>query len=258
MIFDVKNDGFYNMAADEAMVLSYEKTKVPVLRIYGWNTPFLTLGYRQKPSQVLKGKNLPFTLRLTGGAAILHHDEITYSFACSPDDLALKQAVKDSYRKICQFLIYFYLKLGLKAQFASDLTGHDLGEYGNFCFSSFEHFDLLVDGKKIGGNAQARRKKVIFQHGSIPISLDFEGIESAVHGVSGIAGKTTCLREHGVCEDFLRLQKLLFLAFQDTFKLRFQLSGFSGLENDICCDLLRSKYLSHNWKLKNEEASLAG
>jgi len=257
LILDVKNDGFYNMAADEALLLWHEKTGLPALRIYGWNAPFVTLGYRQIPSLVLKEKAIPFTVRLTGGAAILHHNEITYSFVCSPDALDLKRGIKDSYKKICQFLIYFYLKLGLKAQFACDLIADGLGDYGNFCFSSFEHFDLLVSGKKIGGNAQARRKNIIFQHGSIPIDLDFSAIENSVHGAAGLGEKTTCLREHGCCEDFLRLQKLLFLSFQETFKLRFQLSGFSDFENEACHNLLASKYLTYGWKFKNEKTLLA-
>jgi lipoate-protein ligase A len=257
LILDTKNDGFYNMAADEALLLWYEKTGVPVLRIYGWNTPFLTLGYRQKPSLVLKNKELPFTLRLTGGAAILHHNEITYSFVCSPDALGLRRGVKESYQKICQFLIYFYLKLGLKVQFASDLIADGLGGYGNFCFSSFEHFDLLAGGKKIGGNAQARRKNIIFQHGSIPVDLDFAAIENSIHGASGLQEKTTCLRELGVCEDFLRLQKLLFLSFHETFRLKFQLSGFGDFEDEACRSLLASKYLTHGWKFKNEKTLLA-
>lgn len=257
LILDAKNDGFYNMAADEALLLWYEKTGVPVLRIYGWNAPFLTLGYRQKPSLVLKDKNLPFTLRLTGGAAILHHNEITYSFVCSSDALDLKRGVKASYQKICQFLIYFYLKLGLKAQFASDIIPSGLGDYGNFCFSSFEHFDLLISGKKIGGNAQARRKNIIFQHGSIPVDLDFAAVESSIYGASGLQEKTTCLREHGCCEDFLRLQKLLFVTFQEAFKVRFQLSSFGDFEDKACYNLLVSKYLTHGWKFKNEKTLLA-
>ena len=257
LILDVKNDGFYNMAADEALVLWHEKTGMPALRIYGWNTPFLTLGYRQKPSLVIKDKNLPFTVRLTGGAAILHHNEITYSFVCSPGDLKLKSGVKDSYQKICQFLIYFYLKLGLKAQFAGDLTAEALGDYGNFCFSSFEYFDLLIGEKKIGGNAQARRKNMIFQHGSIPIDLDFAAIENSIYDVSGLHGKVTFLHEHGCGKDFLRLQKLLFLSFQETFKLKFQLSGFGDFENEACRKLLASKYLTHGWQFKNEKTLLA-
>ena len=107
LIVHNKTDGYYNMAFDEAMVTRYLSSRVPMLRIYGWDKPFITIGYNQDPREALLPGDVPFTRRITGGAAILHHDEITYSFVCSPDDLGLAGTVKDSYRKICRALIFF-------------------------------------------------------------------------------------------------------------------------------------------------------
>ena len=168
-----EGEGFYNMAADQALFLNYSKTHIPILRIYSWKKPFITLGINQDPVRVLTANNyLDFTHRITGGAAILHDQELTYSLVCSPQDLNLPSKVKESYKIICRFLIDFYSQLGLPADFAQNIfAGKKLGDYGNFCFSSFEDYDLVIKGKKIGGNAQRRARAVIFQHGSIPISL---------------------------------------------------------------------------------------
>jgi lipoate-protein ligase A len=125
LILDDKLDGPYNMAADETLLCAYEVTRIPLIRIYGWQRAYISLGYNQKPEQVLReGCFIPFVRRLTGGAAILHDHEITYSLCCSRQDLSLPEGVKDSYRVLCSFLIEFYRRLGLSARFARDGAGH--------------------------------------------------------------------------------------------------------------------------------------
>ena len=68
LILDDKNNGFYNMAVDEAILLNYSYYKIPTLRIYGWDNPFISLGYNQIPEKVINLKeDIPFVRRITGG-----------------------------------------------------------------------------------------------------------------------------------------------------------------------------------------------
>ena len=112
LILDDKCDGYYNMAADEAILLHYPSKKIPTLRVYGWKFPFISLGYNQKVADVLTSlETIPFVRRITGGASILHDKELTYSITCSLTDLDLPRDVKESYKTLCSFIIGFYSQL---------------------------------------------------------------------------------------------------------------------------------------------------
>ena len=253
------------MAVDEAILLHYHSFKTPTLRIYGWEEPFISLGYNQGPQEVLKSQGeISFVRRITGGSAILHHKEITYSLVCSLEDLNLPHGVKESYRIICSFLKHFYSQLGLKVSFANDLSLKkrevlkDLGEYKNFCFSTWQHFDLLIKGRKIGGNAQRRKKNIIFQHGSIPQEINSSCIRRVIKGARDFKKRTISLREALQCQgfggksldkalDFCFLSSLLSLSFKLAFGVKFNQEKLSSLENKKVVFLLKRKYKTKKW-----------
>ena len=265
LILDQKGNGYYNMAVDEAILLHYNSFKAPTLRVYGWGEPFISLGYNQDPQEVLKPRGgIPFVRRITGGSAILHHKEITYSLVCSLEDLSLPRGVKESYRIICSFLKHFYSQLGLKTSFANDLslkkreTLKDLGKYKNLCFSTRQHFDLLIKGKKIGGNAQRRKKNIIFQHGSIPQEIDSSCIRRVIKGARDFKERTISLREAFLGRgfggktpdkalDFYLLSSLLALSFKLTFGVEFNQEKLSSSENKKIVFLLKKKYTTKKW-----------
>ncbi|MBU2101830.1 MAG: lipoate--protein ligase family protein [Candidatus Omnitrophota bacterium] len=259
LILDGKLDGPCNMATDETLLYAYEATGIPALRIYGWQAPYISLGYNQDPEQVLKkGRTTAFVRRLTGGSAILHDQEITYSVCCLRQDLNLSIRVKDSYRELCVFLIDFYRRLGLRARFARDVGElKGFGHYGNFCFSSCEHFDLVIGGRKIGGNAQRRRHDLIFQHGSIPQTLDFSRIRACIndeHINPHVCGALDILL--GRPTDFSRLQEMLAESFRETFSLDCQPSALTSHEADTRDYLVTAKYSSPAWNYHRENVSI--
>ena len=259
LIIDSDSDGFYNMAEDEAIFSFYRKAKIPTLRIYSWSNPFITLGYFQKPRNVLKIENLEknkieFTRRITGGFAILHFYEITYSLSLSCKDLNLPRGVKDSYFVLTSFILNFYKRLGIKnIIFAHNLSNSSKNT--NFCFASFEPYDILIEGKKIGGNAQYRRKELIFQQGSIPLKLDFSLIEKLINvkrpleaqGLSYFLNKE--LDKEG-------LKYKLAQAFEEEFGIDLVFSPLSEEEREETKKLMKGKYTQKFWKFRNEEALL--
>ncbi|MBU1121378.1 MAG: lipoate--protein ligase family protein [Candidatus Omnitrophica bacterium] len=263
LILDSKHDGYYNMAVDEAVLLNYSAMKIPTLRIYGWNKPFISVGYNQKISAVIRTfAKIPFVRRITGGGSIVHHNEVTYSLTCSLDDLSLPRGVKKSYEKICAFLIHFYAELNLTARFAKDILlkndqnsnlsqAFELGQYSNFCFLAYEYYDLIIKGKKIGGNAQRRKKDIIFQHGSIPQLIDLNKVKNVINNKESVNNKFTFLDTLlGEKTDFKKLQVLLAKSFKEVFNVDLAQEDFHEDEKKTIEYLKKNKYQKQKWNLR--------
>ena len=257
MILDGNLCGYYNMACDEAIFNHYPQKRVPTLRIYGWSRPFVSLGYFQKAAQVLnldisEREKIPFVRRITGGAAILHSQEITYSLTLSTRDLNLSSSVKESYRILTSFLLMFYKKLSLHAYFAVDICNGSLGRYGNFCFSSHENFDILINGIKIGGNAQKRSKELIFQQGSIPAKLHFGAIRKVIKNIpQDLEEKSQGLFYFlGKSVDIYRLKEKAAISFKETSNVDLGNGDLSKEEKDSLRNLKKDKYASIQWNFK--------
>ncbi len=170
-------DGASNMAIDEALLESFDPLRSnPVFRLYGWHPPALSFGRFQDPAEVLdlercRAEGVPVVRRITGGGVIYHADELTYAIVCAPRHLPAGSTVKESFRFLTGFLLDFYRELGLPALFAVDAQedAQRLGGRTPFCFAGRESYDILIGGRKIGGNAQRRVRNAVFQHGSIPL-----------------------------------------------------------------------------------------
>jgi lipoate-protein ligase A len=166
------SDAATNMATDEALLLSYRPgTSMPVLRLYGWRPAAFSIGLSQNPRHLLKTD--AFVRRPTGGGLLFHDQELTYSFVASAQDIGVSLGVKESFAHITGFILELYRALGLKAHFAKNtkrlLTRSPL--IAALCLSRQEAYDIIVNGKKIGGHAQKRVRHLILQHGTIPLFL---------------------------------------------------------------------------------------
>ena len=209
------------------------------MRIYGWKPYGFSLGYSQNPESVLytercREDDIPFVKRATGGGIIFHGDEVTYSLACSEDDAGNPDSVKDAYRLICSFLMETYRNYGLEPCFAIDVPGREKIK-STFCFSSFEDYDILLNGKKIGGNAQKRKRKFILQHGSIPLSLDIPFASRYVREpLFPAGGKSTYMGEtlgrKVAFEEFAGVMKKSFIS---VFKAELEERDFSEEEHAL-------------------------
>lgn len=192
----------YNMALDEQISLRYMEDGIPVLRVYSWEAPSITYGISQQLGSEINLEQcnrdgVQIAQRITGGGMLFHDREITYSLVCTKEDVGEDKNVFVSYRQICSFLIYFYKSLGLNACFAleaDDFRNKSLAH--KLCSAAHEKFDIVIGGRKIGGNAQKRRREVIFQHGSIPLKIDWEFVRRYVPGLPmNISSGVTTLAE---------------------------------------------------------------
>lgn len=158
-----------NSSIDSALFKAFKKDSLPVLRLYSWQDS-VTFGLSQNPSDyvtLLKEYKNNFAKRITGGGVLFHGHDISYSLII-PTSYIQNKGVKETYELICSFILEFYSSFGLKANFAKDIEEIILSKNA-FCQVGFEAYDIIINGKKIGGNAQKRSKNVIFQHGSIPL-----------------------------------------------------------------------------------------
>lgn len=160
-----------NMLIDKELFDGFKSSNVPIFRVYEWEASF-TYGVSQKLESIenleyLKAYNDNHAQRMTGGGILFHGNDISYSLVI-PTSYVKNLSVKESYEVICGFLMEFYRGLGLDPIYAKDLERIKLSK-SEYCQEGYEPYDILVDGKKIGGNAQRRSKDTIFQHGSISI-----------------------------------------------------------------------------------------
>ena len=252
------------MAEDEAIFESYiQGGSLPTLRIYGWHPAAVSLGYFQDPQKVLNLENcrqlgIPWVRRMTGGGAIFHQQEITYSISCNLKDLNFPRGVKESYRFLCRFLIDFYRRLGLRAVFACRLYKKNTDAFSHFCFSSFSSYDICIQGKKIGGNAQKRKRQFIFQHGSIPFFVDFSLLRAIISGFDEkIKGKVISLQ--GLKKDigFFKAAKAISASFKETFSIDLSLGYLSKKEEILTKELAKEKYANNGYDRKTPKAAVA-
>jgi lipoate-protein ligase A len=255
------NCGHENMALDEALLQSFDPHEsLPVLRFYGWSPPALSLGRFQKLDDILdrdrcRTADVPVVRRITGGGVIFHADEITYSIICAPHQIPESNSIKESFRVLTGFLIQFYQSLGLDPCYAVDCiaNGEELGERTQFCFAGRETFDILINGRKIGGNAQRRMRQVIFQHGSIPLIGRFrEGVRFLHIPPLGLDGRVTCLLDEGIAPDSEFLKVRLKGAFSNNLEVLLMDDLLTGDEQELAARLKNEKYLNENWNLRGE------
>jgi lipoate-protein ligase A len=253
-------DGPRNMAVDEALLRHFDQGAAPVLRLYGWEPPAFSVGRFQKADEAIdrercRRAGIPVVRRITGGGLIYHGPELTYSLVCAPRHIAGAQGVKESFRTLTGFLLRFYGELGLAACWAADDAAGDvkLGARTPLCFAGREESDIVIGGRKIGGNAQRRLRDAIFQHGSIPLA---DGVGEALPFFrsvpAGLREGTTDLAALGVPDGVDRLRRILARSFSAALGVALVPSELSPEEREAADRLLRERYNNDGWNFGGE------
>jgi lipoate-protein ligase A len=194
-----------NMAKDRALLEAFGEDEIPMFRLYSWEKS-VTIGASQTfeaciaLDPTLEAYRNHHAKRMTGGGILYHGDDLSYSLIL-PSSMMRGLSVKESYEKITGFLLDFYRALGLDAHWAKDDPSITLAS-DPFCQVGFEPYDIIIQGHKIGGNAQKRTRKAIFQHGSVPLRCH-------AHGMS--------LEDLGVILDEAEARERLDKAFQKVY-----------------------------------------
>jgi len=254
--------GSWNMAVDEAIFEKVIKKKVPpTLRLYGWNPYCLSIGHAQSVSEVnteeLVRKGWDLVRRPTGGRAILHADELTYSICVRLDDPLVHGGVIESYRHLSNFLLTALEHVGIDAD--SKIKNEEEKHLSKdpVCFQYPSDYEITFHGKKLIGSAQARKKEGLLQHGAIPLFGDIARIISVLNFKSEI-GRSTAKRnlldrattiqkisKKNISYD--RLSNALIDAFEETFNVRLEKTSLSPGELTRAKEIQNEKYTNDSW-----------
>ena len=173
-------DGATHMAVDEAILRAVAAGSVPpTLRFYAWEPACLSLGRAQPVADVdlpaLRAAGFDLVRRPTGGKAILHVDELTYSVVVPQEDPRVAGGIVESYRRLSTGLVRGLERLGI-VDLVADQRVENRRLEGPVCFEVPSDYEITVGGRKLVGSAQMRARGVVLQHGALPLYGDITRI----------------------------------------------------------------------------------
>jgi lipoate-protein ligase A len=244
----------YNMALDEAIAVAVKQESAPpTLRLYGWCEPSVSIGYFQKIMDVDVGycakKNIPLVRRLTGGRAVLHGDEITYSFSSKTASGLFSKGLLDSYEEISTAFHLALSKMGITPELKSSraswrLPFSGLRSKSPSCFQFVSYGEITINGRKIIGSAQKRWTDALLQQGSIPFIVD-ENKAIKIFGLHPV--NNVGLSSIVPLLNMTRVKDAIKTSFEETFDVKFVFSAPSEQESLLARELETRKYLSREW-----------
>ncbi len=180
VLIDSPRSAPFNMAADLFLLSRCSEDSNLFLRFYSWENPTITLGYQQKANEVLNkemisDQSISWIRRPTGGRAVFHSNDITYSLIFSKKLSLLGSNINETYHIISQCLIRGLAHSSISCStHDSELNSVEAkGATKLPCFLAPNRNEIMVQGKKLIGSAQKRTDSAVLQHGSIPISKEF-------------------------------------------------------------------------------------
>lgn len=177
IIDDTPHNAAFNMAADLRLFSLCETSSGLYIRLYSWKKPCITLGFGQNPQKTLDLKavrddRIEWIKRPTGGRAVLHDQDITYSCIFSTSLAGMGKTLSETYRIISDCLLAGLGAAGIDCR-AHD-SGIDVGMSRSQvklpCFLSPNRAEIMFGGRKLVGSAQKRSARAVLQHGSIPLT----------------------------------------------------------------------------------------
>jgi lipoate-protein ligase A len=255
--------GAWNMAVDEALLehtAAGRGGSLPTLRLYAWDPACLSLGHAQPFADVdrirLEQRGWDVVRRPTGGRAILHVDELTYSVTGPADEPLLAGGVLESYSRLARALLSAVENLSLPVEMQEGKPGQNGGS-NPVCFEVPSTYEITVQGKKLIGSAQARKKEGVLQHGSLPLTGDLRRIchalvfeEEAARGRAGerlLARATTVEAALGRQVSWDAAAQAFIHAFESQLGLCFERGELSESESRRAGELVREKYAHPSW-----------
>ncbi|MBN1592087.1 MAG: lipoate--protein ligase family protein [Candidatus Coatesbacteria bacterium] len=252
-----------NMAIDESLFSTFDcDTAEPVLRLYTWNRPCLTLGYFQRAADAVRRdacreRGVDVVRRITGGRAVLHDQELTYCIVAPVKRGPFAGRLIDCYQAIATCLAESCEQLGISKNMIEVVTGARGGSASAACFMMASAYEIMVGGRKLIGSAQKRNDDVFVQHGSIPLRIDMPLTLSVMrleeNSPGGGAGlpMPSCLEElAGRPLEYDEVKKAIKEGFRLSLEEEVVPSDLSEQEARLAGELAREKYGTDAWNFR--------
>ena len=256
------------MAVDEAILRTHVNGEAPpTLRFYGWKPAAVSLGYFQRAAEEIniekcRKLGIDVVRRLTGGRAVLHDTELTYSIVVKEDHPLIPATITASYRYFSQGVLAGLRKLGIDAEMSMPKAAYGQPKPKHTsaaCFDAPSQYEITAQGRKLVGSAQVRKLGAVLQHGSILLSfnpvllaslLNLPGLETEdraakMLGTRAIAASTLLNRDIAWDEVY----QAMLEAFGPALRVDLQLGRLSELEEKMTMELTNSKYSQDSWNL---------
>ncbi len=258
-----------NMAVDESILIAHSTGQVPpTIRFYGWRPAAVSIGYFQKAAAEIdldecKRRGIDVVRRLTGGRAVLHDCELTYSIVVKEDYPSLPPTITASYCYLSGGLLKGLQQLGVAAEMSIPR-----GAYGQraklpasaACFDAPSHYELTYERRKLVGSAQVRKQGVILQHGSILIRFSAETMAGILRMPSAeerertremLSLRATSLEEIlGRSVSWDEVYSVLPESFAASLDIDIESGELTAQERETAGRLAADKYSQDHWNLR--------
>ncbi|NLF10175.1 MAG: lipoate--protein ligase family protein [Anaerolineaceae bacterium] len=259
LILDGEADGPTNMALDDAILEAVgAEASPPTLRFYGWSPPCLTLGRSQPQAEAdleaCRAAGVHVVRRPSGGQAILHTDELTYSIALRQADPRAEGGVLEVYRLLSDGLLLGLNRLGVGAVSAAGKA--DAGVKTPICFETPSAYEIVANGLKLVGSAQWRARGAVLQHGTLPLQgdlgrivhyLSFPETEREEQARRLLARATTLEAVLGCRLPFDQVADALAAGLAQVLNVTLAPGSFSAGEQARAAELRRTRYTDPEW-----------
>ena len=258
LLLDPPAEGAWNMAVDEVLLDGVAVGSAPpTLRFYAWTPACLSLGYFQPFSVVnvegCRGLGIDIVRRPTGGRAILHDRELTYSVALPASVLGHDAGILPSYRRLSLALQAGLARLGIEVSLAPESEAPSRAGQSPVCFDRPSAHEILLRGRKVVGSAQVRRAGALLQHGSIVIEPRMASLlaclrldEDLATAAGRLDDRVAGLAEVGNFEP-ASIAGALAGAFASEFDVQLEHGCLTEPESAAAALLARLKYRSPEW-----------
>jgi lipoate-protein ligase A len=259
LILDGTNPAAYNMAVDEALLQEATSvwTALTYLRFFQWARPTLSLGFSQKSARVVdfafcRERGIELVRRITGGKAVLHHHELTYSIVSNDARFFPLDDIGETYRRIALALVLGFRHLGIETSLAGEVNSRGQmprSPATSACFALSNHHEILCSGRKLVGSAQRRTKTAFLQHGSILLDFDPDLLAGALGPCSAdlgaqVASLTACLGRRPEPDELsLHLQR----GIREFFGVDLVRTSLDAKQRQVAQDLACTKYAQLDW-----------
>jgi lipoate-protein ligase A len=243
------------MAMDEAISRAVAAGQVPpTLRLYAWEPACLSLGRGQPLAdvnlQALQAAGYGLVRRPTGGKAILHIDELTYSVVAPEVEPRVAGGIVESYRRLSAGLVSGLERLGIM-DLAADERAKNHRPQGPVCFEAPSDYEITIGGRKLVGSAQMRTRSVVLQHGALPLYGDITRIcpllTSRPDPVRVRARATTVEEALGRTVTWDQAADALALGFSESLNLHLEPGTLTSEERAGAERLQSEKYATDEW-----------
>jgi lipoate-protein ligase A len=233
-----------NMAIDRAVIVANSEGKVPpTVRFFTWKPPAISIGYFQSLEEevdldICKKLGVDYVRRITGGGAVFHDEELTYSIVIPESHSQIPKNIIESYGRICGALMKGLKHLGIESKYAPIN-------------------DIITGGKKISGNAQTRKAKTVLQHGTILMDLDVDKMFSLLKVpnekikdklIVDVKQRVTSVKQI-LGEDirFNEAAEAMKIGFEEEFKVELVDSSLTEEEIELAKKFERECFSTRDW-----------